>query len=54
MTEWLTEAAGWLSSSVGVAVVGALLGLGVFIAVVAYLLSEWGSVGNARQNSKGC
>jgi hypothetical protein len=53
MTEWLTEATRWLSSSVGVAVVGALLGLGVFIAVVAYLLSEWGERRQRKTELKG-
>ena len=53
MTEWLAEATRWLSSSIGVAVVGALLGLGVFIAVVAYLLSEWGERKQRKRELKG-
>ena len=53
MTEWLAEATRWLSSSIGVAVVGALLGLGVFIAVVAYLLTEWGERKQRKRELKG-
>jgi len=53
MNEWLTEAAEWLSSGVGVAFLGALLALGVFVAVLAYLLGEWGERRQRKRELKG-
>jgi len=53
MNEWLTEAVEWLSSGVGVAFLGALLALGVFVAVLAYLLGEWGERRQRKRELKG-
>lgn len=53
MNEWLTEAAEWLSSGVGIAILGTLLALGVLAAVIAYLLGEWGERKQRKMELKG-
>ena len=53
MNEWLTELAEWLSSGVGVAILGTLLALGVLAAVIAYLLGEWGERRQRKRELKG-
>jgi len=53
MNEWLTELAEWLSSGVGVAILGTLLALGVLAAVIAYLIGEWGERRQRKRELKG-
>jgi hypothetical protein len=53
MNEWLTEAGEWLSSTMGIAILGTLLALGVLAAVIAYLLGEWGERRQRKRELKG-
>src|SRR5919199_938374 len=56
MDEWLSKAVqwlGWSSSDAGVTIVGALLSLAVFAAVLVYLLGEWGDRRQRKRELKG-
>ncbi len=57
MGEWLSKAVQWLewlSSDAGViTIVGALLSLAVFVAVIVYLLGEWGDRRQRKKELKG-